>query len=67
MLQKLGNRIQEYPEECLVVFKMLQNETIRMCKFGAIGSIGSIGRISRTIPVHLELGGILSGSDFYNV
>jgi len=33
ILQKLWNRIQEYPEECIVVFKMLLNQTIRMCKF----------------------------------
>jgi len=33
ILRKLRNRIQEYPEECIVVFKMLPNQTIRMCKF----------------------------------
>jgi len=33
ILRKLWNRIQEYPEECIVVFKMFQNQTIRMCKF----------------------------------
>jgi len=33
MLKKLWNRIQEYPQECIVVFKMLQNQTTRMCKF----------------------------------
>jgi len=33
ILRKMGNRIQEYPEECIVVFKMLRNQTIRMCKF----------------------------------
>jgi len=33
MLWKLWNRIQEYPEECIVVWKMLQNQTLRMCKF----------------------------------
>jgi hypothetical protein len=32
MLWKLWNRIQKYPEECIVVFKMLQNQPIRMCK-----------------------------------
>ena len=33
ILWKLWNRIQEYPEECIVVFEMLPNETIRMCRF----------------------------------
>ena len=33
MFWKLWNRIQEYPEECMVVFEMLHNQTIRMCKF----------------------------------
>jgi len=33
MLQKLWERIQEYFEECIVVFKMLQNQTFRICKF----------------------------------
>jgi len=35
MFRKLGNIIQEYPEECMVVFEMLQNQTIRMCKVGS--------------------------------
>ena len=33
ILRKLWNRIQEYPEECIGVFKMLPNQSIRMCKF----------------------------------
>ena len=33
ILRKLWNRIQEHSEECSVVFQMLQNETIKMCKF----------------------------------
>ena len=33
MFQELWNRIQEYPEECMVVFEMLQSQTIRMCIF----------------------------------
>jgi len=33
VLQKLWNRIQEYPEECIVVFKMLPTQTIRMREF----------------------------------
>ena len=33
IVQKLWNRIQEYPEEFTVVFKMLPNQTIKMCKF----------------------------------
>jgi len=31
------------------------------------GAMGSIGRIPESIPVHLEPGAILSGSDYYNV
>ena len=33
ILRMLWNRIQEYPEECIDDFKMLPNQTIRMCKF----------------------------------
>jgi hypothetical protein len=33
MLRKLWNRIPESLEDCIVVFKMLQNQTIRKCKF----------------------------------
>jgi len=33
MFWKLWNRIQEYPKQCVIVFEMLQNQTIRMCKF----------------------------------
>jgi len=35
MLQKLWNTIQEYPEQCIVEFKKLQNYTIRMYKFSS--------------------------------
>jgi len=30
---KFRNRVQEYPEECIHVIKMLQNQTIRICEF----------------------------------
>jgi len=33
MLRELWNRIQEYPEQGIVAYKMLLNQTIRMCKF----------------------------------
>ena len=33
MLRKLCNRIKQFPQECVVVPKMLQNQNIRMCKF----------------------------------
>ena len=33
ILRKLWNRIQEYPEDCIGVFKMLPNQSSRMCKF----------------------------------
>jgi len=33
MLRKLWNRIQEYHAGCIVVFKMLPNQTITMCTF----------------------------------
>jgi len=33
LLRKLWNRIQEYSNQCIVDFKMLPNQTIRMCKF----------------------------------
>jgi hypothetical protein len=33
MFWKLWSRTQQYPEECMVVFEMLQNQTIRICKF----------------------------------
>jgi hypothetical protein len=33
ILWKLWNRIQAYPEECIVVLKMLPYQTIRRCKF----------------------------------
>jgi len=67
MLQKSWNRIQEYPEECIVDFKMLQMKLLECANFGAIGSIGSIGRVSKTIAVHLEPEGIHCGTDFYTI
>ena len=33
MLRKSWNRIQDYPEECIIALKILPNQTIRMCKF----------------------------------
>jgi len=64
ILQKLWNRIQEYPDECIVVFKMLPNQLLGGANFRGIGSIG---RVSESILVHLEPGAILSGSDYYTV
>jgi hypothetical protein len=47
--------------------KCYKIKLLECANFGVIGSIRSIGGISKTIPVHLEPEGILSGSDFYNV
>ena len=33
MLWKLWSRIEVYSEECIVVYKILQNQNVRMCKF----------------------------------
>jgi len=40
---------------------------IKLLECANFGAIGSIGRVSKTIPVHLEPGAILSRSDYYNV
>jgi hypothetical protein len=40
---------------------------IKLLECANFGAIGSIGRVSKTIPVHLEPGAVLSGSDYYNV
>jgi len=37
LFRKLWNRIQEYPEECIVVFETLENQTIGMCKLRSYG------------------------------
>jgi len=48
----------------MVFFEMLQIKLLECTNFRAIGSIG---RIAKSIPVHLEPGAVLSGSDYYNV
>jgi hypothetical protein len=63
----LWNRFEECPQECIVVVKMLLNKLLDCANCGAIGSIGSIAHISKTISAHLERGGILCGSDVYNI
>jgi hypothetical protein len=40
---------------------------IKLLECANFGAIGSIGRVSKTIPVHLEPGAVLSGSDYCNV
>jgi hypothetical protein len=40
---------------------------IKLFECGNFGAIGIIGHVSKIIPVHLEPGAILSGSDYYNV
>jgi hypothetical protein len=40
---------------------------IKLLECANFGAIGSIGHGSKTIPVHLEPGAVLSGSDYYNV
>jgi hypothetical protein len=47
--------------------KWYKIKLLECANFGAIGSIGSIGRVSKTIRVHLEPEGKLTGRDFYNV
>jgi len=44
--------------------KRIQIKLLGCANFGAMGSIG---RVSKSIPVHLKTGVILSGSDDYNV
>jgi len=51
----------ELPSKCHKI-KLLE-----CANFGAIGSIGGIGHISKAFPVHLELGGMFTESDFDNV
>jgi len=40
---------------------------IKLLECENFGAIRSIGRVSKTIPVHLEPGAVLSRSDYYNV
>jgi hypothetical protein len=40
---------------------------IKLLEYANFRAIGSIGCISKTIPVHLEPGAVLSGSDYYNI
>jgi len=40
---------------------------IKLLEYANFGAIGSIGCVSKTVPVNLEPGAVLSSSDFYNV
>jgi len=51
----------------LITSKCYKIKLLECANFGGIEGIGSIGRVSKTISVHLELEGILSGRDVYTV
>jgi hypothetical protein len=40
---------------------------VKLLECANFEAIGSIGRVSKIIPVRLEPGAVLSGSDYYNV
>jgi len=58
------NRIQEYPEECIIVFKMLQYQTIKWHKFQ---SYWDYWLHTQTIQVYLRHGVYLPMTEDYNV
>jgi hypothetical protein len=51
----------------MVVFDVVKMTILRCANVGAFRRIGSIVRSSESILVHLTPGGILPGTQFYNV
>ena len=62
-----GSCRSEYKNILKNVWLSLKCYKIELLECGNFGAIGSIGRVSKTIPVYLEPGAVLSRSDYYNV
>ena len=64
MCWKWWNRIQEDPEESMVLFEMLQNESIRLCRFRSYWEYWVRLQDNST---HLEPGAVIFRCDYCNV
>jgi len=63
----LGSCGREYKDILKNVWLSSKCYKFKLLECANFGAIGSIGRVSKTIPVHLEPGAVLSRSDYYNV
>lgn len=64
IILKLLTSIEEYIQVCIPIVQIVQNQAIRLFKFGAISSLGLI---PKTILVPLQPGAILCWSDNYHI
>jgi len=54
----------EYKNMVMNVWLSSKCDKIKLLECANFGTIGSIGHVSKTIPMHLELGAVLSMSDY---